>query len=54
MEKDGMTNPRGGSYLKMCWPNGEYSMSSGPWIVVNVSMCGAGAALEGRIHQRKW
>ena len=44
MAKDYMTKPRGGSYLKMCWPSGEDSMSSGPRTMVDVSMCGAGAA----------
>ena len=43
MEKDSMTKPQSGSYLKMCWPSGEDSMSSGPRTVVDVSMCEAGA-----------
>ena len=43
MAKGGMTKPQGGSLLKMCWPNGEDSMSSGPRTVVDVSMCKAGA-----------
>ena len=43
MAKDSMTKSRGGSYLKMCWPNGEDSMSSSPWTVVDVGMCGASA-----------
>ena len=44
MEKDGMEKPQGGSKLNMCCPNGEDSMSSGLRTMVDVSMCGAGAA----------
>ena len=44
MAKDSMTKPWGDSELKTCWPNGEDSMSSGPWIVVGVSMFEAGVA----------
>ena len=36
--------PLGSSQLKICWPSGEDIMSSGPRIVVDVSMCGEGAA----------
>ena len=43
MAKGGMTKPRGGSLLKMCWSSGEDSMSSSPRTVVDVGMCGAGA-----------
>ena len=46
MENDGMTKPHGGSLLKMCWPNGEDSMSSGPWTGVDVGMYRAVAALK--------
>ena len=44
MAKDGLEKPRGGSYLKMCCPNGEDNMSSSPRAMVDVSMCGEGAA----------
>ena len=44
MAKDGMTKPRGGLLLKMCWPDGEDSMSSGPRTVIDVSICGVDAA----------
>ena len=42
MANDGKTKPCGGSQLKMYWPNGEDSMSSGPRTVVGAGMYGAG------------
>ena len=44
MANDGMTKPRSGSYPRMCWPNGEDSLSSGPRTIVDAGMYGAGAA----------
>ena len=44
MANDSMTKPRGGSWLKMCWPNEEDSMSSGPRTVVDAGMYRASAA----------
>ena len=47
MANDSMTKPRDESQLKMCWPNGEDSMSLGPRTVVDTGMYGR------KIHERK-
>ena len=43
MANDGMTKPRDGSWLKMCWPNREDNISYGPRTVIGAGIYEAGA-----------